>query len=151
MTKTTSYCILIVLAGVVVALASSNPSVLSDKNDFLARFVGSDLLNTLGVILAITLASAAQLHLAFNAIEERVDKVVFRKSRDGIRQASSWLIGLFLASVVLVIVKPLISSKEWAAALCNGAAIEIVVWNILVLISITHGVFGIKPIPPKIP
>jgi hypothetical protein len=97
MTKTVSYCILIVLSGVIAAISSSSPSVLSDKNEFLSRFVGSDLLNTLGVILAITLASAAQLHLAFNAIEERAEKTVFKKSRDGLRQAASWLIGLFLA------------------------------------------------------
>lgn len=52
----------------------TQPAWLSDRNDFLRDLSSRDILPVLGVILVITLASAAQLHLEFNKIEERAKK-----------------------------------------------------------------------------
>src|SRR5690606_5909899 len=109
MSRSIAYCVLIVSAALVVVLAAAAPSVLSDeKNSFLKDFVNHEFLNVLGVILAITLASAGQIHLALNRIEERQQKIFLIKTRAGVRSAAYWLIGLFLLAVVLVVVKPLI-------------------------------------------
>ena len=56
---------------VVLICAIYNPSYLSDKNEFMHHFVNHELLALLGIIMTITLASAASLHLEFNKIEER--------------------------------------------------------------------------------
>lgn len=72
-----------------------------------------ELLAVLGVILAITLASAAQLHLTFNQIEESYqDKGGLSRSRRRVHSAAYWLIGLFLVAVLLVVVKPLLGSAD---------------------------------------
>lgn len=145
MTPNIAYCSLIVMSGIVITLSVSCPTVLGDSNAFLKNFVNHEFLNILGVVLAITVASAAQLHLTFNQIEERFKKRGFSKARSGVQQAAYWLIGLFLVSVVLVVAKPLLACDyEWAQSLFNGAALLILLWYVLVLIALTQGVFAIK-------
>jgi Flp pilus assembly protein TadB len=147
MTKSISYCILICLGAVVVALAASAPDIIADKNAFFSAFVNHELLNILGVIVAITLASAAQLHLTLNSVEERLGQSnSFVSTRAGIRSSVYGLIVLFLIALVLVIVKPIIALENWSQTLVNGAAVVIIVWNVLVLISLTEAVFGIAPV-----
>lgn len=104
--KTLSYISLILFAAVSVVLAAARPSWVSDSNKFLEAFVGSDFLNILGVILAITLASIANIHLEFNKIEERYQAIGLDKSRDNLKKNAAWLIGLFCVGVLIVIVKP---------------------------------------------
>lgn len=150
MTRSIAYCTLIVAAGVIIALSVCAPQILSDKNGFLEKFVGSDLLNILGVILAITLASAGQLHLAFNQIEERHKTPGLRTSRAGVHNAAYFLIFLFLLAVLIMIVKSALPKEEWIQSLVNGAEIFILLWYILILISLTQVTFKIRPeLPPK--
>ncbi|WP_323796240.1 hypothetical protein [Nisaea sp.] len=146
MSKNISYCILIVCVGLVLTLASSSPSILSDNNQFLKEFVGQAFLGILGVILAITLASAGQLHLTLNQIEEKYEeKNSFEKTRSGIRQASYWLISLFLFSVGLVVLKSLLAVDEWIQTIFNGFSLIVLIWNVLILITITKAIFHIRP------
>jgi hypothetical protein len=150
-TKTIAYCVLSLAVAVVLVLAAAAPKVLGDSNLFLKGFVSDGLLDVLGVILAITLASAGQLHLTLNQIEERHDRVIFLKMRAGIKSAASMLIALFVAAVLLVVCKPLVSSNNDAVAtLFNGGALFLLLWNVLLLISLTQGIFGIKSeVTPK--
>lgn len=146
MIKAVSYCSLVVSLGVVLALSASAPWVLSDGNQFLKNFVGTELLNVLGVILAITLASAANLHLTFNQIEERYKHLGgLAKTRANVHRGAYCLIILFVLAVGLVVVKPLITHDDWAQALTNGAALIIILWNVLILISLTRMAFAIQP------
>src|SRR5690348_3187621 len=150
MTKSIAYCTLIVTMAMVFVLAAYAPAVLSDNNSFLKGFVTSEILNVLGVILAITLASAGQLHLSFNAIEERYQRVGLSRSRAGVHRAAYFLIGLFIAAVIVVVVKPLLAKDEWSQTILNGFALEILLWNVLILISLTQTTFGMKAeIKPK--
>src|SRR5207245_1925985 len=110
MSKTVAYCVLIVSAMLVVVLSAASPSVMSDDNSFLKAFVGEGLLAVLGVILAITLASAGQLHLTLNQIEERHNKYGFVRMRGSIKSAANWLIALFIAAVISVVAKPLLAA-----------------------------------------
>lgn len=145
MTKSVAWCVLIAGIVLVCVLASYSPAVLGDSNGFLKNFVNHELLAILGVILAITIASAGQLHLTLNEIERNHGTPgSFDKTRDGIRSAAYWLIALFLIAVLVVVAKPLLASTPWAETLFNGGAIVILLWNGLILISIMQAIFAIK-------
>ena len=98
MTRSIAICTLIAAIAVVLICAIYNPSYLSDQNEFLHHFVNQELLTLLGIIMTITLASAASLHLEFNKIEERYKKRGLSNTRRGVAQGAYCLIALFLAS-----------------------------------------------------
>lgn len=146
MNKTIAYCLLIALAVIIGVLTISTPTVLSDDNPFLAQFVSHELLNFLGVVVTITLASAAQLHLSFNRIEERFKvKNKLEKSRKAVRDGSYWLLRLLLLAVAVVLIKPMMAQSDRMESAFNGAAIWIVFFNILILVELTQLVFAIQP------
>jgi hypothetical protein len=145
MSKSVAYCTLIVAAALAVVLAAYAPAILSDRNAFLEKFVASDILNVLGVILAITLASAGQVHLAINTIEEKFGHRGLNKTRNGVHKAAYWLIGLFLIAILIVVVKPLLAKEDWSQSLFNGAALFILLWNVLILLSLTQMIFVMRP------
>ena len=123
---------------------------MSDQNEFLKNFVNHEFLNLLGVILAITLASAAQLHLTLNQIEERHrTRHAFLSTRANIRQGAYFLIGAFIFGSVLVTAKPHLGKAEWAEALINGMALILLIWNALVLLALTQAVFALEPDVPE--
>ena len=146
MSKTVSFVILIVLVGLVLACAVSAPEILSDKNSFMKNFVGPEFLGVLGVILAITLASSAQLHLEFNKIEERFKAHGLTKTRASVRQDTYALIVLFAFGIALAVFKSLLASEAWAQTIFNGFAIIVVVANVLLLLDLTRTTFAIPPI-----
>jgi hypothetical protein len=128
-------------------MAVGAPAVLSDDNAFLKNFINHEMLNILGVIVAITLASAAQLHLTLNGIEERLGiPNCFLKTRAGVQSSVYWLIGLFLIALLLMVIKPLVALSHWSQTIANGAAIIIVVWNALILVSLTQAVFAVSAV-----
>ena len=112
MTRNIGYCALIVFSGVIIVLSAYAPLVLSDNNAFLKDFVNHEFIAVLGIILAITLASIAQLHLAMNQIEERYQQDGgLRDTRSGVHLAAHVLIVLFFVGVLLVVIKPLSSAE----------------------------------------
>lgn len=146
MNRTIAYCLLIMFATASLVTAMVKPSWISDQNAFLAEFVNHEFLNILGVILAITLASTANIHLAFNRIEERHNAPgALSRSRANLRKATYWLLVLFGAAVVLVVVKPVVCQSETSQGIFNGAALLILLWHVLVLVSLTQLVFRIEP------
>ena len=150
MSKSVGYCTLIVTVAVIIVLSACAPNILSD-NKFLQAFTDEGLLDVLGVILAITVASAGQLHLTLNQTEERHGKMIFTRARRGVKAATYMLIALFLFAVALVVAKPTVSPAPWAQSLLHGTALFIVIWNVLLLLSLTQAIFGIKAdlTPPK--
>lgn len=147
MTRTIGYCALMVSFLIVVVLAATFPFVLGDSNPFLKNFVNHEFLNVLGVILAITLASSANLHLELNKLEEHFKrKGGMGRTRAEVSRASFALIWLFVFAVFIVVTKPLIGVYEWVQAVCNGAAIIVLLWYVLILITITQTVFRIPPL-----
>ena len=146
MNKTISVCALVVFAGVIAAVCAGTPDLLADSNPFLKDFVGSQFLGILGVILAITLASSAQLHLAFNQIEEKFRAEGLTKTRASVRGDTYALIFLFLIAIVLVVAKAALAVAPWSQSAFNGAALLVLLWNALLLASLTRTVFKIPPI-----
>lgn len=146
MNKIIARCILTVAVGVWIALSVAAPWVLSDKNEFLRHFIGGDLLNVLGVILAITLASAANLHLEFNNIENLVKKTFLGRTRTAVKKSAFSLIILFVIAVVTVVVKPLLNQSDITMSIVNGLCLLVILFNVLVLTDLTALVFRIEPL-----
>ena len=145
MSKAVSYCLLIVVGFFLLSATVFKPDVLSDSNKFLADFVNQNILAILGVVLTITLASAAQIHLALNEVENKAKKVIFTKTRSGVHSSSYWLIGLFFLSILVALVKPyFMASIPWQSFF-NGAALFILFWMVLIMASLMRLVFAIKP------
>jgi hypothetical protein len=144
MSKSSSYAIVIGSIAVLTCCVVSAPEFISDNNYFLKTFIGDQLLSVIGFMMTITLASAANLHLEFNKIEEKFQKVGLTRSRKEVHSSAFWMIGVFATSVVLVIIKPIVCNGPRSEAICNAIAIELLLLNILVLIDLTRTAFGIK-------
>jgi hypothetical protein len=126
-------------------LVAARPSWVSDQNTFLADFVGAQFLSLLGVILAITLASVANIHLEINKIEEHYQTEGMDRTRRNLRKNANWLIGLFVAGVAITIIKPLLGGPT-GEGVANMAALFILLWHVLILVSLTELVFKIPPL-----
>jgi hypothetical protein len=147
MNDSIGWCALIVSFALVLVATATAPGILSDNNAFLKDFVGNNLLNLLGVILAITLGSAGQLHLAFNQLEERYRRRgALDKARRGIKQAVHTLLALFVFAVALVVTKPMMAKVSWEQSIFNGTALWIVLFNVLILVALSQAVFGIPSV-----
>ena len=145
MTKTVAWTLLIALTTIAIVLSAVDPRILGDGNKFLDEYAGVDMLNVLGVILAITLASAGQLHLTLNQIEERrKTKGVFVATRASIVRSAYAMIWLFCVAMLLLAIKSAFTEVAWARSLLNGFAIVVTMWNVLVLVSLTSLIFRIK-------
>lgn len=155
MTKGVATCLLIVSLGAIVCGAAYAPRWLNDDNEFLRAFISYELLEILGVVLAITLASASQIHLKFNEIEEQLGRD-FLQARQELAISTYALIASFVASIALVMVKPILVHHNVGIALLNGLGLWILILNVLILFDITAGIFSIRPIrlsryPPTAP
>jgi hypothetical protein len=146
MSKAVYYCALIVTLGVIIVMSVARPDLLGKENHFLQGFVDHEFVTTMGVIATITLASTSQIHLTFNAIEERLKKRGLSKTRAGVRQAAYALILLLGASVLLATIKPMAGEADITIAFFNGLSLFVLVWSVLILLSITRLIFAIDPI-----
>lgn len=146
MTQIIAITAMIALTAVLAAVSAIEPAWLNDNgNPFLRDFVDNDLLSFLGVVVTITLASAANMHLQFNRIEIATGEA-FSEARRAVKAYAILLLWLFAASFALVIIKPLLGSGCHSNAGFNSAAIMIVLLNILALADLTLAIFRIGPI-----
>lgn len=144
--KLIAWIVLAILVVIGCEVALWQPDYLSDKNTFLLNFVNHELLAFLGVIVTITLASAASLHLEFNRIQERTSEA-FPEARRAIKYSAYSLIVAFMAAFALVVVKPVFADTLTKQAFCNIAALLIILFNVVVLVDITRAVFRIPALP----
>ena len=150
MNKTIARCIFICAVSVWLVLSLAAPWVMSDGNGFLRGFVNHELLAFLGVVVTITLASATNLHLELNKLEQEKGKRGFPQTRASIKRSAVALITMLVIAVVLTVAKPLVMlpdphQLQIAQSLFNGAALLIVLFNVLVLIDLTQSAFLIGP------
>lgn len=147
MIRIISILILICLMTALAAGSVFQPYWLSDcGNSFLRDFVDQELLSFLGVIVTITLASAANMHLEFNRLQLATNEG-FQEARSAVRAYAILLLVLFAGAFALVILKPLFGSGLQSSAGFNSVAIVIVVLNIMALADLTLAIFRIEPIP----
>jgi hypothetical protein len=150
MNKTVARCIFICAVSVWIMLSLAAPWVMSDGNVFLKGFVNHELLAFLGVVVTITLASATNLHLELNKLEEQEQRLGFTGTRAAIKRSAISLVTMLMIAIVLTVAKPLVvlpdpHQQQIGQSLFNGAALLIVLFNVLVLIDLTQAAFGLKP------
>lgn len=128
---------------VLLTISACAPYLLSDAgNKFLAGFVNQELLSLLGVIVTITLASAGNLHLELNKLQDRTNSE-FRRTRLSVKLSAYSLIAIFAIAGALVIIKPMMGVDPRATAACNSVAIVLVAFSLTVLIDLTRTTFAI--------
>ncbi|MDQ2106633.1 hypothetical protein [Azospirillum isscasi] len=139
-------CALIALIGVLSAMSVCAPAVLTG-NKFLQGFINHELIATLGVIMSITIASASQIHLALNQIEERRNMLYFSEARREIAQSSYLLITFFLVAIILMFLKEEAGDIR-VQSFIIGLSLTVLAAYIIVLYDIVASVFAIGPILP---
>ncbi len=140
-----SFAILVISSEVLILLVPIYWPQSLVENDFLQNFINHELLHVLVVTTTVTAASAANLHLALNRAEETIKKPdCFRDARKEINQDAYCLIGLFLAAVIVLVVRSSVAGNTFVVSLLNGVGLIILLMNILVLIDITSAVFALS-------
>jgi hypothetical protein len=151
MNKTVARCVFICAVSVWLVLSLAAPWALSDQhNTFLKNFVNHELLAFLGVVVTITLASCTSLHLELNKLEEAEQRRGFEPTRTAIRRSAVSLVTMLIIAVILTVAKPLVLpddpvKQQIATSLVNGAALLIVLFNVLVLIDLTLAALKLQP------
>ena len=145
MNRLVSIGVLVLGLSSVAWIAAYAPRWINDENEFLHGFVNHELLAILGVILAITLASASQIHLKFNEMEEREGRRFLNKSRREVESNTYWLIASFVLAILIVTIKPLFVVHHFGIAMINGFSLWILLFDVFILYDITSGIFGLPP------
>lgn len=144
MNRTIAICALLVWAATLVVLVAAAPWTISDANKFFKGFVNEQFLGFMGVVVTITLASAANINIELNKIEEKLGRTIFSRTKRDIKHSAFSLIGALISAIVLVILKPLFDSGERAQAIMNGLAVAIILASVLILIDLTQAAFGLE-------
>jgi magnesium-transporting ATPase (P-type) len=143
--KIISIVLLIVLAGLFVGMSICDPGILA-KNKFLEGFINQEVLSIMAVIMTISIASIATIHIWFNELEDKHGKKVFGAARREINQAAFYFIGLFLAQLLCLIVRSLpIFGGETSVSLFNGGALLLLLCSVLTLADIMGVVRALTP------
>lgn len=145
MSRSVSLSLLIGGATLLGTCVIAEPGWLCDKSPFLKDFLNKEILSILGVILTITLASAAQLHLEFNKIEETHKKKFLKKSRSGVHGAAFALIWIFVIAAILVVMKPIVAETDRHQAVFNSIGLFLLWFNVIILVELTQAAFSIQP------
>jgi len=138
--------LIIVLSGVFVVMSVCQPSILA-RNEFLIGFINHEILNIMAVIMTISIASIATIHIWFNELEDKHQQKVFGAARREINQAAFFFIGLFIAQLVLLVVRSLtiFEKSDSATSLFNGASLMLLLCTVLTLADIMGVVRALTP------
>ena len=147
--KIISWVSLFISVGSVAVVSVCYPQFLVE-NHFLKNFMNHEFLNILAVIMTVTAASTANIHLAFNRAEEKIKKPrYFQQARKEINQGAIVLILLFLLAIAVLIARSYYIHNITIVSLLNGAGLVILLINVLVLVDVTLTVFAIHPLIPN--
>jgi len=116
----------LVTLGVLITISVCRPSVLSDQSVFLKEFIGINLLSLLGVIVSITLASAANIYLELNRLEARFKKMNLSGTKNALKNSAIALVTLLALAIILIAVKkhsPQIFFREYHELSFNCCAV----------------------------
>jgi hypothetical protein len=133
------------LASILFACSISHPEILDDSKQFFKDLLSKDMLPILGIILTISLASVAQLHLEFNKIEERRGELFLCSTRKALKGAAYMLIGTFVLGIIVVSLKAIIADTSFLQAIFNSLGILLLSLNVIILSDLTSAAFSIGP------
>ena len=127
------------------AIVISRPEWLAE-NKFLQSFIGPDLLSLLIVILTITFASVANIHLSLNRFSAKASPA----SRQGIIEiraeidANAWLIFMaFVVGLIALLAKGALSAIPLGLAATNAVCLLVLLVNLLVMHDLYHAIFAL--------
>lgn len=139
----------LVTLGVLITISVCRPSVLSDQSVFLKEFIGINLLSLLGVIVSITLASAANIYLELNRLEARFKKMNLSGTKNALKNSAIALVTLLALAIILIAVKKTFSPNIFVESITNSLSIVVLLCNILILSDVTRLVFRIPSRPER--
>jgi len=135
MQKILFFVIIFIVAGIVAYLTLCHPRIMAE-NHFLDNFINHELLNILAVIMTVTAASAANIHLVFNRAEEAIKEPgYFDGARKEINQNVYFLIGAFVAAVLVLLVRSHYLDSVTLVSLFNSVCLVLLLINVLARIS----------------
>jgi hypothetical protein len=129
--------ILISLVTILTVISFTQPWMLDDRNSFLKAFVGADYLATLGIIVSITLASAANIHLHLNELADDTGHR-FQRTRTSIKRSCNSLVWSFVAAIVVVTIKPLLPVAPYNVAMANALALIIIYFDASIMLDLVR-------------
>lgn len=139
------------LIGFGVVLASMlvcKPEWLSD-NTFLQGFISFEILSLLAVILTVTLASVANIHLAINRIIAKhlagnAEQVSVAEDIKTEIKSNAWTIFYsFFFAVAILFVKGLNEADAFVVSACNAAMLWLLFLNLMCILDIYRVIYGI--------
>ena len=148
--------LLIALAAVLTCVVTYRPEWLS-ANTFLDEFINHEILALFAVVLTVTLASVANIHLAINrmiAQSFRNDETARRMAngiKGEIRDNSRIIFISFFAALFALIIKDLIPDETLHIAIANGFLIWVLVLNLLTIMDVYNVVYGLSDIQSVLP
>lgn len=145
MNSTIAIILLISWTAISLSASAFVPSLFSDKNAFLKGFVTHEFVSFMGVLVTITLASAANLYVELNKLEDRRPGLVFKASKKHVRDSAYALIGSLVVSLVVVVAKPWIGSGQNGQSLFNCFALGVIGFAVMILIDLTQAAFDLDP------
>jgi hypothetical protein len=142
------WAIMIAAATVVVVLTICHPAVLA-TNTFLNAFVTHEILALLIIVLTITLASVANVHLTITRIirtkfkDEAAGAVAAAPARQEINSNAWALFWGFGVCVVVLLLKGSFADQPYIVSLANGSGLLILLFNGLVMYEIYQTIFDL--------
>ena len=146
MNNIVAICIMICSVTLVGVLTAVVPFVLSDANNFLLNFVNHEYVSFMGVLVTITLASTASIHIELNRYEEALGAAAFERSRANLRHSAFALIASLCAALLTVVIKPLGPASSYWQSGVNGFALLTIESSILIVADLTLAAFDLRPI-----
>jgi hypothetical protein len=125
------------------------PSLLNDNNKFLSSFVNHEFLAVPGIVVTISLASAANIHIELNRIEEKISKIIFQRVRYRLKLSAYSLLFILFSAMTLVCTKGAVQEESSWIPFLNSIAIILFIFCMLVLIDLTQAAFSLPSILSK--
>ena len=137
---------MMVIAAVFIILSATAPDFLAD-NKFLIGFVNQEILSIMAVIMTISIATIATIHIWFNELEAKHEKRVFSAARMELNQSAFYFVILFVAQLVCLVVRSfsIFESSKVAVSLFNGASLMLLLLSLVTLLDVLGVVRALTP------
>jgi len=104
------------------------------------------MLAFIGFMVTISLASAANIHIELNRLEEKLNAKIFTETRKKLKASVRLMLFLLICSLTLVTVKPVLPSDYPSPAICNSLALLLCLAYAQVLYDLTMAAFSLPSI-----
>jgi hypothetical protein len=143
-----SFFLLAIVSVFFVASAVCEPQIVLG-NKLLLSFVHDQMINIVAILVTITTASAAQLHLTLNEIEKGEGKTIFSRTRKEIKDNVLVIVIVFIAEIFFLV---LLDWLEGARGQCVviGLMIVSLILAILLMYDIVGSIFKIPAFPKPV-